>query len=228
MLVAIALKFVMAVSSPQVSDMAFDFSTAQREAQPQAASTFDFDTATIEQPQAVDFASLTRVGAEVDVEQTIRDSAKASGIDPITLLSIAQVESALDPKAKNPRSSAGGLFQFIDDTWNEVAGEGLDKFDAKANAEAGAEFTKRNIAGLKDSLDRDPTLDEIYMAHFLGLAGARSALEAMEANPDALATDVFSKGVIKANPNVFKEGVTARDAMKGLTDKVVKAAKQFK
>lgn len=35
---------------------------------------------------------------------------------------IAQCESGMNPRAENPRSSASGLFQFIDSTWRSVTG----------------------------------------------------------------------------------------------------------
>lgn len=35
---------------------------------------------------------------------------------------MAKCESGLDRYAKNPYSSASGLFQFIDDTWRRVTG----------------------------------------------------------------------------------------------------------
>lgn len=211
--------------------MAVNFDTLQRveEARETAPGPLVFDFASAKKESTgVDFSSLSRVDkGDPDIEMIIRDAAKAEGLDETTLLSIAQVESALDPKAQNPNSSAGGLFQFIDDTWKDVAGEGTDRFDPNANAKAGAEFTKRNIAGLKETLGRDPTLEETYMAHFLGLAGARNTLKAMEDNPNALAKDVFSSVVRKANKGIFKEGMTARDAMKGLTNKVLEASKKF-
>ena len=212
--------------------MAVDFDTLQQvtESSGQAPGplVFDFASAEKQDSPSVDFSSLSRVDkGDPDIEMIIRDAAQGAGVDETTLLSIAQVESALDPKAKNPNSSAEGLFQFIDDTWKDVAGEGKDKLHPATNAEAGAEFTKRNIAGLKEELGRDPTLEETYMAHFLGLNGAKKTLKKLQENPEALAKDVFSGAVRKANPNIFKEGVTAQEAMNNLTSKVTKAAGKF-
>lgn len=42
-------------------------------------------------------------------------------------VAVAWCESRFDPEAENPRSSAGGLFQFLDDTWESVGGG--DKHD---------------------------------------------------------------------------------------------------
>jgi hypothetical protein len=43
-----------------------------------------------------------------------------SGVDFNYLLNTAERESSLDPTAKNPKSSALGLFQFLDATWLQV------------------------------------------------------------------------------------------------------------
>lgn len=48
---------------------------------------------------------------------TIRNAAKATGASFDHLLATAKAESALNPKASAPTSSARGLFQFIEQTW---------------------------------------------------------------------------------------------------------------
>src|SRR5262245_16872465 len=47
----------------------------------------------------------------------IRDAARTTGANFEYLLKTAQRESAMNPAAKSPSSSATGLFQFIDQTW---------------------------------------------------------------------------------------------------------------
>ncbi len=51
------------------------------------------------------------------VVDAIRRGAAATGSDFDYLLETAQRESALDPQARAPTSSATGLFQFIEQTW---------------------------------------------------------------------------------------------------------------
>src|SRR5690606_778771 len=41
-------------------------------------------------------------------------------VDPVYMMTLADVESSLSPDAKAPTSSATGLFQFIDSTWIET------------------------------------------------------------------------------------------------------------
>ncbi len=62
-------------------------------------------------------------GLEVDqrreiVEHVIRSAAEEFDVDPVVMLNLAQCESGMRPEAKNPKSSAAGLYQYLDTTWN--------------------------------------------------------------------------------------------------------------
>jgi hypothetical protein len=82
----------------------------------------------------------------------------------------ARVESSFNPSAKNPNSSAGGLFQFIDGTAKQY---GLaDRYDPAQATDAAARLARDNAAILKRTLGRDPTAGELYLAHQQGAGGA--------------------------------------------------------
>ncbi|AWM87654.1 transglycosylase SLT domain-containing protein [Microvirga sp. 17 mud 1-3] len=51
---------------------------------------------------------------------SILKAAHVTGVDPVYMMTLADVESSLSPDAKAPTSSAQGLFQFIDRTWLET------------------------------------------------------------------------------------------------------------
>src|ERR1700687_3642119 len=51
------------------------------------------------------------------VTGAIRQAAQLTGANFQYLLATAKVESNFNPKATAPTSSAGGLFQFIEQTW---------------------------------------------------------------------------------------------------------------
>lgn len=108
------------------------------------------------------------------VGAVIEREARAAGVDVGTAMRIAQIESGGDPRAQNRRSSAGGLFQFIDSTWARFGGG--DKYDPTTNARAMMRLTRENTAGLTETLGRPPEGWEIYLAHQQGLGGARELL----------------------------------------------------
>lgn len=61
--------------------------------------------------------SVGRVPASSGVEAAIRRASTATGVDFDFLMKTARRESAFNPNARAPTSSASGLFQFIEQTW---------------------------------------------------------------------------------------------------------------
>jgi hypothetical protein len=77
------------------------------------------------------------------VKQAIIEASQKNQIPPELLLDIALQESSFNPEKQNPGSSAGGLFQFTDPTWNDMQRWGAipqnaDKFNPETNAQAAA------------------------------------------------------------------------------------------
>lgn len=68
---------------------------------------------------------------DADVECTIRAVFPDNVED--RALRIARCESGLNPRARNPRSSAAGTFQIIAATWRAYADAGMDIFNARDN-----------------------------------------------------------------------------------------------
>jgi peptidoglycan hydrolase-like protein with peptidoglycan-binding domain len=68
--------------------------------------------------------ALNRAGASARGARASRASRSGSRSHGLTGIArrVARCESGLDPNAQNPRSSASGLFQFIDSTWRSVTG----------------------------------------------------------------------------------------------------------
>lgn len=106
--------------------------------------------------------------------EIVAQAAAAQGENVDTALRIAQIESGMDPRAQNRRSSAGGLFQFIDDTWRAFGGG--DKYDPVLNARNGVRLLATNREGLARALGRPAQEWELYLAHQQGLGGARELL----------------------------------------------------
>jgi hypothetical protein len=129
-----------------------------------------------------------------DIQSIITDAARRYGMNPDSALRIASVESGFNPSAQNSVSSAGGLFQFIDSTWNRYA-PGKSKFDAEANADAGMRLMRDNSKYLTRVLGREPTPGELYLAHQQGPGGAQLLLE----NPQAKAVNLLGTKKVLAN-----------------------------
>ena len=148
------------------------------------------------------------VKGKEEVLSMLDEVAKTTGVDANLLKTFAAIESSFNPRAGAGTSTAKGLFQFIDGTWTGM----LDKYgkkyglspstsvyDPRANALMGAEFLKENQKGLK-SINRGNSPVELYLAHFLGLGGARRLFSAPEGDPANLHVDEKS---IRANYDVF-------------------------
>ena len=141
------------------------------------------------------------------VKALVSKAASMVGVDPILLAAIGAIESAFNPSAKAPTSSASGLFQFINSTWQTMLRKYGPKYDIppntpqtdpRASALMGAEFIKENVAALK-GVKSDITPTDVYLAHFLGAGGARQLLKA-DPGTDAVA---LMPGPAAANRSIF-------------------------
>jgi hypothetical protein len=138
-----------------------------------------------------------------DIHSIISEAFKRRGLDPSVGLRIGAIESRLNPNARNPSSSAGGLFQFIDST---AANYGLtNKFDPVASSDAAARLTADNAKALRLALGRDATPGELYLAHQQGAGGATKLLQ----NPDTPAASLVGTKAVLLNGG--NQGMTARD-----------------
>lgn len=122
---------------------------------------------------------------------------------------IIQVESAGNPYARNPTSSATGLGQFLSGTWMRMIrsyrpdlasamseGELLSlRYDQTISREMLYNFAAENEADLRKA-GLQATAGNLYLAHFLGSYGAISVLRAA---PDEPLANVVGYQVIAAN-----------------------------
>lgn len=165
---------------------------------------------------------MTSQAPQSGINDLISAAAERNSVPSDLLMNIAGAESSGRSDAANPRSSAKGVFQFIDSTWEGLGGTPGNQFDPQENVELGARFTRQNAERLKQELGRDPTYAETYAAHYFG-PGVSSMLK--NADPSdpievGLATFTNSRGVdqiLRANPNL--QGKTVGEVMSSLTAK---------
>ena len=74
--------------------------------------------------------------------------------------------------------------------------------DPQASSLMAAEHAADNKAALENALGRSATGTDLYMAHFLGLGGARQFLTTMQSNPDRSAAAMFPAAA-RANRSIF-------------------------
>ena len=143
-------------------------------------------------------------------------SGGASGAVEALVNQIIRVESAGNARAKNTRSTATGLGQFIESTWlrmmrtyrpDLVASLGRAellelRFDPALSRAMVTNLARENEAFLR-SKGHAISPGRLYLAHFLGPSGANVALRA---DPNATVLEVMGAGVVNANP--FLKGKT--------------------
>ncbi len=118
----------------------------------------------------------------------VEAAAERHNVPADALLAIANLESTGDVNAKNPRSSASGLFQFVDSTAAEYGLTGSKRNDPEAQADAAAKMMATNSRSLTRVLGREPDAGELYLAHQQGLGGATALIR----GGDGLAVDVLT------------------------------------
>lgn len=79
------------------------------------------------------------------------------------------------------------------------------RYDPDVSALMAAELARDNSAELTGFLGREPEPSELYLAHFLGAAGARNFLGALQATPQAAAATLFPDPA-RANRAIFFDG----------------------
>lgn len=121
----------------------------------------------------------------------------------------ASAESSNDPNARNPRSSATGLHQFLRGTWdglmksNPELGLTADgRTDPEQSNRAMRAFTAQNADALR-AKGVEPNDRNLYVAHFLGAGAAPNFIGAVQQDPSVPAASLVSAQVAAANRPVF-------------------------
>jgi hypothetical protein len=129
------------------------------------------------------------------------------GPSPAYTSKVFTAESDNDPTARNPRSSATGLAQFTDATWDDLrrrhpeAGFTPDGRTNPVQAARALQLYTTESADYFGNRGLPVNDTTLYMAHVFGRGGASRVLNA---KPDTPASRVLPPSVLKANPGIAK------------------------
>lgn len=142
----------------------------------------------------IEYGKLSqKIGGSAALQKAVAVAEK-NGVDPEFAAKVAIMESNGNPYAKNPKSSAGGMYQFIDGTAERYKLD--DKFDVEKSSEAFTAMTKVNKAYLEKKLGRPVSNGELYLAHQQGEGGAAKLLSA---SPMTKASAIVGSKAVKDN-----------------------------
>ena len=175
----------------------------------------------------------------IDLEDFINACEQAGiqrGINTYYLVSVAQIESGIR-NIPAGASSAFGPFQIIADTWRDLmADEGFtedDRMDPYAQPFVAARIAADAMKTLATILpdNRKPTPPELYLAHLLGLHGAKVVLSGSLTDTMDVAINRINSAtadaVIRGNRPLFVTGSNRFRTVKqllGLIDEKLAAA----
>lgn len=146
-----------------------------------------------------------------------------------TLSRIIQIESAGNPNAKAPTSSALGLGQFIAATWLDIVARHrpdlmvgrsrADMLALRTDPLLAVEMLARLTEDNAQALGAGYTDADLYLAHFAGVAVARRVLRA---DAETAVATIFSSAAVNANPSILR-GKTCGELRAWAAAKMAKA-----
>lgn len=141
--------------------------------------------------------------------KSIARRASQEGVDPSVALTISHIETGgqFSHTAKNPESTAHGLFQVLDKTWKNLGGG--DRLNADEQIRIGLKHIKQANNYIAKNIGRAPVAHEQYLGHLLGPSGA---VHVLKADPNAKLIDVVSQYDKKNAADIVNN-----NGMKGLT-----------
>lgn len=174
-------------------------------------------------------STATKPFTATGMKKTVYDEAMNNGFtdaDARTIVALAHFESGgtFSPTIKNKKSSATGVFQFIDSTWTSEGGTAANRHDLNTQIKLGIKHTKSNIKYIEDKTGVVLTGSQIYIPHLLGRGGAEIVFREIRSNPDQSARSVIAK--FSKNPdrlmsiNGIPKNSTIGDAVHFFTKKI--------
>jgi len=146
------------------------------------------------------------IGADANpMRAAITKAAVASGGDPATLLTIGKMESDLGRVPTNPRSSASGLYHFLDENKRWATNTGVPYGDTPESQTAAMAAKMQSDAELfRRRTGRDPQPWEHYILHYQGGPLGTQLLTMHPRTPMTAALGPRAGEILRANPNLSR------------------------
>ena len=141
------------------------------------------------------------------VKGIIAKEAQAAGVDVATFMAFAHIETGgtFNPNARNKKSGASGLFQFMPQYFSSYGLNSSSVFDPVANTRAAIKMYKDNAAQFRKKYGRDPNAAEAYLMHQQGFGG----LNKLASNRGKRLSQLGGQAVANANANGGNSNMTA-------------------
>jgi hypothetical protein len=167
--------------------------TAIRSASRTTGATFDYLLRTAIRESSLDPGAAAKTSSARGLYQFIESTW-------LTMLKEEGPKYGLGGYAASTEEGAGGQYLVRD----PVARAHILKLreDPEISAVMAGALAKRNAEDLSRTLGRKPTAGELYLAHFLGAAGAKRLISLQRSNPGASAVAAFPEAA-RANKSVF-------------------------
>lgn len=159
---------------------------------------------------------------KIDLDPT-REGASIDDSLEDTMATIKQIESGGEWWAKNPNSSAAGLYQFTESTWDDIMTR-APELELTENGRVSAAtsqqeramewFTKENAKALSRAA-LEPSIENLYTAHFLG---AKKAVSVLSASDNIKLKSLISTDAMASNG--FDDEMSVEDFKAWVTRKV--------
>ena len=150
--------------------------------------------------------------------QVVAEAAHSAGIEASLALAMAHHETGgrFNSDAQNPDSSAHGIGQITDATWQQYGGG--NRADPKEQARVMMEVIKAYRQDAAGVLGRDPTAGETYLAYQWGPGGFAKAMR----DPTAKVDDVIGAKAAKSNGWTGKTVAQALEQTNARFDRLVR------
>lgn len=170
-----------------------------------------------------------------NVKADIYHASVTTGMNMTELVAIGSLESKLQPKSKNPGSSAKGVLQYTNSTWKhkrqQYAAElGLPSNAHQNNIRANLLIGSKDLQDTKTRLiqrthltEETLTLGDVYLSHFLGEDGAVKVINSYSHKPVNQIVKIHPGNKYYYNSNgKFRTAREMRQYMNRLVDEEIK------